>query len=121
MVHSFFFFMIRLPPRSTRTDTLLPYTTLFRSVDEDRRLEVVRQQRLETETAHALDQDAAVVAVAGVPARDPAFRRMLRERLVEGGDDMGRRREAPLRVLLHRLPLVVKVEDRKSTRLNSSH
>src|SRR3546814_14313331 len=23
--------MIRLPPRSTRTDTLLPYTTLFRS------------------------------------------------------------------------------------------
>src|SRR3546814_12416216 len=24
--------MIRLPPRSTRTDTLLPYTTLFRSV-----------------------------------------------------------------------------------------
>src|SRR3546814_8551007 len=27
----FFFFMIRLPPRSTRTDTLFPYTTLFRS------------------------------------------------------------------------------------------
>src|SRR3546814_17307841 len=24
--------MIRLPPRSTRTDTLVPYTTLFRSV-----------------------------------------------------------------------------------------
>src|SRR3546814_1914085 len=24
--------MIRLPPRSTRTDTLFPYTTLFRSV-----------------------------------------------------------------------------------------
>src|SRR3546814_17928279 len=28
---SFFFFMIRRPPRSTRTDTLFPYTTLFRS------------------------------------------------------------------------------------------
>src|SRR3546814_12757882 len=27
----FFFLMIRRPPRSTRTDTLLPYTTLFRS------------------------------------------------------------------------------------------
>src|SRR3546814_12392456 len=27
----FFFLMIRLPPRSTRTDTLFPYTTLFRS------------------------------------------------------------------------------------------
>src|SRR3546814_17738110 len=26
-----FFLMIRLPPRSTRTDTLYPYTTLFRS------------------------------------------------------------------------------------------
>src|SRR3546814_20145089 len=32
-VFSFFFFflMIRRPPRSTRTDTLFPYTTLFRS------------------------------------------------------------------------------------------
>src|SRR3546814_20691328 len=28
---SFFFLMIRLPPRSTRTATLFPYTTLFRS------------------------------------------------------------------------------------------
>src|SRR3546814_11250190 len=27
----FFFLSIRLPPRSTRTDTLFPYTTLFRS------------------------------------------------------------------------------------------
>src|SRR3546814_9805778 len=32
LVHLFFFFlMIRRPPRSTRTDTLFPYTTLFRS------------------------------------------------------------------------------------------
>src|SRR3546814_18382838 len=29
--HVFFFLMIRRPPRSTRTDTLFPYTTLFRS------------------------------------------------------------------------------------------
>src|SRR3546814_4419863 len=29
----FFFLMIRRPPRSTRTDTLFPYTTLFRSLD----------------------------------------------------------------------------------------
>src|SRR3546814_1617838 len=29
----FFFLMIRRPPRSTRTDTLFPYTTLFRSRD----------------------------------------------------------------------------------------
>src|SRR3546814_17312695 len=30
-VFCFFFLMIRRPPRSTRTDTLFPYTTLFRS------------------------------------------------------------------------------------------
>src|SRR3546814_17239579 len=32
MVALFFFLMIRRPPRSTRTDTLFPYTTLFRSI-----------------------------------------------------------------------------------------
>src|SRR3546814_17969353 len=31
VVYCFFFLMIRRPPRSTRTDTLFPYTTLFRS------------------------------------------------------------------------------------------
>src|SRR3546814_18491834 len=31
-VFCFFFLMIRRPPRSTRTDTLFPYTTLFRSM-----------------------------------------------------------------------------------------
>src|SRR3546814_10077267 len=32
----FFLLMIRRPPRSTRTDTLFPYTTLFRSVQQRR-------------------------------------------------------------------------------------
>src|SRR3546814_6022249 len=31
MQYFLFFLMIRRPPRSTRTDTLFPYTTLFRS------------------------------------------------------------------------------------------
>src|SRR3546814_12007447 len=31
-LYIFCFFMIRRPPRSTRTDTLFPYTTLFRSL-----------------------------------------------------------------------------------------
>src|SRR3546814_17339949 len=31
LYYFFFFLMIRRPPRSTRTDTLFPYTTLFRS------------------------------------------------------------------------------------------
>src|SRR3546814_16364257 len=34
MSEYFFFLMIRRPPRSTRTDTLVPYTTLFRSMRE---------------------------------------------------------------------------------------
>src|SRR3546814_8191251 len=34
--HIFFLLMIRRPPRSTRTDTLFPYATLFRSVGRDR-------------------------------------------------------------------------------------
>src|SRR3546814_10206947 len=52
--------MIRRPPRSTRTDTLFPYTTLFRSPRErqhDRPTDVART------TAH--DRD---------PAGQPAFR-----------------------------------------------
>src|SRR3546814_1526705 len=33
----FFFLMLRRPPRSTRTDTLFPYTTRFRSLGNVRR------------------------------------------------------------------------------------
>src|SRR3546814_15104079 len=40
----FFFLMIRRPPRSTRTDTLFPYTTLFRSFKA--REKVARRGRL---------------------------------------------------------------------------
>src|SRR3546814_8031215 len=39
----FFFLMIRRPPRSTRTDTLFPYTTLFRSADDHRRRRIFRE------------------------------------------------------------------------------
>src|SRR3546814_16141817 len=38
--------MIRPPPRSTRTDTLVPYTTLFRSIRLDRRTVRTRARRL---------------------------------------------------------------------------
>src|SRR3546814_11989121 len=33
LCYLFFFLMIRRPPRSTRTDTLFPYTTLLRAQD----------------------------------------------------------------------------------------
>src|SRR3546814_10317014 len=38
MIFFFFFLIILRPPRSTRTDTLFPYTTLFRSAEEKRRV-----------------------------------------------------------------------------------
>src|SRR3546814_6769772 len=41
-----FFLMIRRPPRSTRTDTLFPYATLFRSSDGRKRLLHPRRQNL---------------------------------------------------------------------------
>src|SRR3546814_9923329 len=44
--------MIRLPPRSTRTDTLFPYTTLFRSKGE-----LVRARRADA-AAVRFDRDA---------------------------------------------------------------
>src|SRR3546814_13083215 len=38
--------MIRRPPRSTRTDTLFPYTTLFRSAEARQALRAHRRARL---------------------------------------------------------------------------
>src|SRR3546814_5835948 len=40
-----FFLMIRPPPRSTRTDTLFPYTTLFRSARRQRRGGIAARDR----------------------------------------------------------------------------
>src|SRR3546814_3139178 len=53
--------MLRRPPRSTRTDTLFPYTTLFRSIDGElcRPVQVL---------------EGAVVAVDGKGALDPTAR-----------------------------------------------
>src|SRR3546814_16834032 len=44
-IYCVFFLMIRRPPRSTRTDTLFPYTTLFRSRLHHRRLAGVDRHR----------------------------------------------------------------------------
>src|SRR3546814_5078025 len=50
----FFFLIIRRPPRSTRTDTLFPYTTLFRSD--------LLEQRLRLRDRHAHDVGVAPAA-----------------------------------------------------------
>src|SRR3546814_11813347 len=85
----FFFLMIRRPPRSTRTDTLFPYTTLFRSIMLDE-ANNMKQRHL------SLRQ-----LLTGGRAR-PLFRRLFKQGVKFG----------------FRQPLG---QDRKSTRLNSSH
>src|SRR3546814_9313639 len=55
--------MIRRPPRSTRTDTLCPYTTLFRSSQGGAEpIEMMRSQVDETQT------EADAVTAAGLHA-----------------------------------------------------
>src|SRR3546814_18922359 len=101
----FFFLMIRRPPRSTRTDTLFPYTTLFRSV-------VVR---------HTPILEAPHVAACCVEPLAQGFGDLV----VDLGAGLGGGVAAVLAVELaheraHALG-VLDQADRKSTRLNSSH
>src|SRR3546814_7226078 len=50
--------MIRRPPRSTRTDTLFPYPTLFRSMHGDR---VDRRDERRADRARSLAPDRAAI------------------------------------------------------------
>src|SRR3546814_3651351 len=54
IMSGFFFLMIRRPPRSTRTDTLFPYTTLFRSEYGGGRLECDSSQYGESQSGRRL-------------------------------------------------------------------
>src|SRR3546814_12562915 len=107
--------MIRRPPRSTRTDTLFPYTTRFRSGNEHHRM---AEDILDP--AHHERQRLGRVLRA---LRPPEMREEQDDRaLVRQLADRRHRRLDPRRVadraFEHR---DVEVEDRKSTRLNSSH
>src|SRR3546814_20028235 len=111
----FFFLMIRLPPRSTRTDTLFPYTTLFRSSQGDEphhRLDREQQQhRLQRERAVEQILDAVIACAEHARFDDPA----------DPHHD-GAERGPPHPVDGQRVETVLDaIEDRKSTRLNSSH
>src|SRR3546814_19874528 len=92
-----FFLMIRRPPRSTRTDTLFPYTTLFRSHRDDGDARILEQPRHGVDGGLGGDRDELVADER-------------RDR--EGGDGL-----AHARIVPRRSPH----SDRKSTRLNSSH
>src|SRR3546814_4793081 len=63
-IYSFFFLMIRRPPRSTRTDTLFPYTTLFRSPRQTRLRH--NHQRC-AHTAHSVYSPCATAVPASLP------------------------------------------------------
>src|SRR3546814_20930025 len=78
-----FFLMIRRPPRSTRTDTLFPYTTLFRSLRPGhprRRLAPVAAQRaaaeLRADRLQPLVPDASRAALPAPRGRIPHHRHL---------------------------------------------
>src|SRR3546814_12020090 len=104
-----FFFRIRRPPGSTRTDTLFPYTTLFRSVNQaflDHSVLVFRDQPMEARqmvqfSGHFGELQPHIAKRYRLP-------------------------EAPELVLMTNVDKdgnfdPVGASDRKSTRLNSSH
>src|SRR3546814_6782335 len=65
--------MIRRPPRSTRTDTLFPYTTLFRSLRRLRHVPGLVDTRIQQSLSSPgfdVDIDRTRAQFAGVTARD---------------------------------------------------
>src|SRR3546814_2836559 len=116
--------MIRRPPRSTRTDTLFPYTTLFRSVgiEDERRRHADAERLLVDEAGAGADAEAGEWNDEAVEIHAP-------ERPLAGVDHeqrsgrivdraavaIGAERRLPEHWIAHR------AGDRKSTRLNSSH
>src|SRR3546814_3493096 len=78
--------MIRRPPSATRTDTLFPYTTLFRSRGRDEEMHAVRGPDLQREPGR---ERAPAGLRAGLPDPRPALRRPRRSGV--GGVEAGRR------------------------------
>src|SRR3546814_7794493 len=123
--------MIRRPPRSTRTDTLFPYTTLFRSLDHVALAQVVGDQRLKllrrfSARRYFVDEGKRdrprIAHHIGVRQRvkpedrDADF--VPRPKAINGLLHLLNRRQIALR---RRTGRQNGGADRKSTRLNSSH
>src|SRR3546814_5550575 len=63
--------MIRQPPRSTRTDTLFPYTTLFRSAHEQQRRDDDEADRQADPDTDAGERGPEAEVDGGAIAREP--------------------------------------------------
>src|SRR3546814_11966602 len=98
--------MIRRRPKSTRTDPLFPYTTLFRA----------------NMLLDMAERYSATRTYGGVSAAARAAER--RERLVAAAVDLFGRQgylETGVKDICHAAGVTDRYLDRKSTRLNSSH
>src|SRR3546814_6902183 len=100
--------MIRRPPISTRTDTLVPFTTLFRSHDPLARGDAGTARAVEADGVHFVEISEGAVTLG--QAAEFGNRRDIAIHRVDGleRDDLGAFRGD-------------RAQDRKSTRLNYSH
>src|SRR3546814_13751319 len=103
--------MIRRPPRSTRTDTLFPYTTLFRSACSA--LRAASSSRRSDQLVHSVSAAIATPAIASPSAS------VIQRRRVAAASALATARSAALSILDGGGGSAL--VDRKSTRLNSSH
>src|SRR3546814_21109799 len=113
--------MKRQPPRSTRTDTLFPYTTRFRSAVEEGAVQAVlaellgeRQQRLHEAR---LQQALRLRRIVAEDTVAPGEGGMVQRHRHRGGKVVPHDAGNPLAARA----AVADQQDRKSTRLNSSH
>src|SRR3546814_7656452 len=114
-----FFLMTPLPPTSTRTDTLFPYTTLFRALTEHMFFDAARIAAVR-EMILADSEDGRRAALAKLL---PEQRRDFAEifRVMAGLPVTIRLLDPPLHEFLPTREEDFAEVDRKSTRLNSSH
>src|SRR3546814_14262768 len=116
--------MIRRPPRSTRTDTLFPYTTLFRSM-------------LRADLLTAFESDLTTVEISLITTAETGQIDALGMRGFSNFKEIPPEDWIDARIIFHAEPDTLapaysqhglypelywtRVKDRKSTRLNSSH
>src|SRR3546814_9193821 len=118
-----FFLMILRPPRSTRTDTLFPYTTLFRSARLELGLGRCLDRHRLAGTRIAARRCLALRNREGAEADQANLVALLertRNRIEHGLDRFAGVAFAETRRIGHGADPFLLVQDRKSTRLNSS-